>query len=170
MRSANALPDVNSVDTIGAFVPGPQVSLEPTAAGRLGGLTFAVKDLIDVAGHVTGGGNPDWLRTHEPAVRSAPVVDLLLAAGAKLSGKTVTDELAFSLEGVNGHYGTPLNLACPDRIPGGSSSGSGDTTTVPHVNPRRGTINVPRNVRNGRNTSRNPSWPAVVQRGVNTTN
>lgn len=57
---------------------------------------------------------------------------------------------------------------------GGSSSagsgGSGDTVTVPHVNPRRGTINVPRNVRNGRSNNRNPSWPAVVQRGVNTTN
>ena len=38
------------------------------------------------------------------------------------------------------------------------------------LNPRRGTINVPRNVRNGRSNNRNPSWPAVVQRGVNTTN
>ena len=53
---------------------------------------------------------------------------------------------------------------------GSSSGGSGDTVNVPHVNPRRGTINVPRNVRNGRSNSRNPSWPAVVQRGVNTTN
>lgn len=49
----------------------------------------------------------------------------LLAAGATLHGKTITDELAFGLEGVNAHYGTPVNPACPDRIPGGSSSGSG---------------------------------------------
>ena len=48
----------------------------------------------------------------------------LLAAGATLIGKTITDELAFSLEGVNAHYGTPVNPACPDRLPGGSSSGS----------------------------------------------
>ncbi|MGY4161231.1 amidase [Bradyrhizobium sp. USDA 4461] len=109
---------------IGAFVPGPPVALEPTAAGPLRGLAFAVKDLIDVAGHVTGGGNPDWQRTHAPAAGSAPAVNRLLAAGASLRGKTVTDELAFSLEGVNAHYGTPLNAACPDRIPGGSSSGS----------------------------------------------
>jgi amidase len=109
---------------IGAFVPGPPVTLQPTACGPLSGLTFAVKDLIDVAGHVTGGGNPDWLRTHAPAPRSAPAVDQLLAAGATLRGKTVTDELAFSLEGVNAHYGTPRNPVCPDRIPGGSSSGS----------------------------------------------
>jgi amidase len=108
----------------GAFVPGPCVRVAPTARGRLDGLSFAVKDLIDVAGHVTGGGNPDWARTHGPALRSAPAVELLLAAGAMLIGKTITDELAFSLEGVNAHYGTPLNPACPDRIPGGSSSGS----------------------------------------------
>jgi amidase len=107
-----------------AFVPSPLVTSQPTAAGRLDGLTFAVKDLIDVAGHVTGGGNPDWLRTHAPAARSAPAVEQCLATGATLCGKTVTDELAFSLEGVNAHYGTPLNSACPDRIPGGSSSGS----------------------------------------------
>jgi amidase len=108
----------------GAFVPGPPVTAKPTAEGKLSGLAFAVKDLLDVAGHITGGGNPDWLRTHAPAQQTAPSVDQLLAAGAALSGKTITDELAFSLEGVNAHYGTPLNAACPDRIPGGSSSGS----------------------------------------------
>ncbi len=107
-----------------AFVPGPRLTLKPLASGRLSGLTFAVKDLIDVAGSVTGSGNPDWLKTHAPASRSAPSVEQLLAAGAQLDGKTITDELAFSLEGVNAHYGTPLNPACPERIPGGSSSGS----------------------------------------------
>ncbi|MBI5128504.1 MAG: amidase [Rhodopseudomonas palustris] len=108
----------------GAFIPGPLLQVAATARGPLDGLTFAVKDLIDVAGTITGGGNPDWLRTHAPATHSAPVVQRLLAAGASVFGKTVTDELAFSLEGVNAHYGTPLNPACPDRIPGGSSSGS----------------------------------------------
>jgi amidase len=97
----------------------------PSAAGPLNGLTFAVKDLIDVAGTRTGGGNPDWLKAQRPAVTSAPAVAALLAAGATLNGKTITDELAFGLEGVNVHYGTPVNPACPDRIPGGSSSGSG---------------------------------------------
>jgi amidase len=47
-----------------------------------------------------------------------------LRAGAAMVGKTVTDELAFSLEGENEHYGTPVNPRCPDRLPGGSSSGS----------------------------------------------
>jgi amidase len=96
----------------------------PLASGPLSGLTFAVKDLIDVAGTPTGAGNPYWLKTQSRATTSAPAVVALLAAGAALNGKTVTDELAFSLEGVNAHYGTPVNPACPDRIPGGSSSGS----------------------------------------------
>jgi amidase len=55
---------------------------------------------------------------------SAPVVEALRKAGATMVGKTITDELAFSLEGANAHYGTPINPCCPDRIPGGSSSGS----------------------------------------------
>lgn len=109
----------------GAFVPGPLLTAPPTAAGPMNGLTFAVKDLIDVAGAPTGGGNPDWLATHTRPTRSAPAVAALLAAGATLHGKTNTDELAFGLEGANAHYGTPVNPACPDRIPGGSSSGSG---------------------------------------------
>jgi amidase len=111
-------------DRLGAFIPGPRCIREPTGRGRLSGLTFVVKDLIDVAGCPTGGGNPHWLATHPPAATSAPAVDALLAAGARLVGKTVTDELAFSLEGENAHYGTPINPACPDRLPGGSSSGS----------------------------------------------
>jgi amidase len=108
----------------GAFIPGPRCVRAPTASGSLDGLTFAVKDLIDVAGTPTGGGNPDWLKAQSPTARSAPAVEALLAAGASLAGKTITDELAFSLEGVNAHHGTPVNPACPDRIPGGSSSGS----------------------------------------------
>lgn len=108
----------------GAFVHGPRCSKEPAAAGPLIGLTFAAKDLIDVAGWRTGGGNPDWYAAYSAATTSAPVIDALLAAGAQLVGKTITDELAFSLEGCNAHYGTPINPACPDRLPGGSSSGS----------------------------------------------
>jgi amidase len=111
-------------DAFGAFVPGERCVRDPTGSGALNGLTFAVKDLIDVAGCHTGGGNPAWLASHPPAEASAPVVDALLDAGARLVGKTITDELAFSLEGENAHYGTPVNPACPERLPGGSSSGS----------------------------------------------
>jgi amidase len=114
----------DSANAFGAFVPGARCIREATGSGRLDGLTFAAKDLIDVAGAPTGGGNPDWLASRTAAVTSAPVVDAALAAGARLVGKTITDELAFSLEGENAHYGTPINPACPERLPGGSSSGS----------------------------------------------
>ena len=73
---------------------------------------------------MTGFGNPTWAATHPPAAANAPAVQALLDAGAKLIGKTHMDELAYSLNGENAHYGTPVNPACPDRIPGGSSSGS----------------------------------------------
>ena len=76
------------------------------------------------AGHRTGCGNPDWLATHPPARVSAVCVEQLLAAGAACTGKTISDEVAFSLLGENVFYGTPLNPAAPDRVPGGSSSGS----------------------------------------------
>ena len=111
-------------DGFNAFVPWERARLAPQQAGVLSGLSFAVKDLIDVAGTRTGAGNPDWIKDQKPASVSAPVVERLLQAGARLEGKTITDELAFSLEGSNCHYGTPVNPACPDRLPGGSSSGS----------------------------------------------
>ncbi|TDV39476.1 amidase [Paraburkholderia caballeronis] len=107
-----------------AFVPGPRLRIAATGSGPLDGLRFAVKDLIDTAGVVTGGGNPDWLATHEPAARHAPCVAALLAAGASVDGRTITDELAYSLEGANDHYGTPANPRWPHALPGGSSSGS----------------------------------------------
>lgn len=106
----------------GAFIE--RFTVPPTRSGPLDGLTFAVKDLIDVAGHTTGGGNPTWLATHPPATVNAICVEQILAAGAVCLGKTITDEIAFSLLGENYHYGTPLNPAAPDRVPGGSSSGS----------------------------------------------
>ncbi|NIS33414.1 MAG: amidase, partial [Actinobacteria bacterium] len=88
------------------------------------GLSFGVKDLFHIAGARTGFGQPDWLRTHPPASQTAPVVQVLLDAGADMVGKTLTDELAYSLTGENVHYGTPVNPRDSRRIPGGSSSGS----------------------------------------------
>jgi len=109
----------------GAFVPDGICRQDATGRGVLDALSFAVKDLIDVAGCRTGAGNPVWLEQQAPAARSARVVEKLLAEGATLVGRTVTDELAFSLEGCNVHYGSPINPTCPDRLSGGSSSGSG---------------------------------------------
>jgi len=116
--------DVAVRDTLGAFCAHASLRIEGARGGPLAGLTFAAKDLFDVAGYACCFGNPDWLRTHAPARRSAPAVRMLLAAGATLVGKTLTDELAFSLAGENIHYGTPLNPRAPERTCGGSSCGS----------------------------------------------
>jgi amidase len=106
----------------GAFVQLLQIA--PTGSGPLDGLRFGVKDLFDIGGYVTGGGNPDWAKTHPAAAVNAVSVDQILAGGATCIGKTVSDELAFSLDGENFFYGTPLNPRAPERVPGGSSSGS----------------------------------------------
>jgi amidase len=111
-------------DRLGAFCRHTHVEMRGAGSGPLAGLTLAVKDIYDVAGQKTGFGSPDWLRTHAPATRTAPVVQRLLDAGAHLVGKTHTDELTWSLNGENAHYGTPVNVNAPGRIPGGSSSGS----------------------------------------------
>jgi amidase len=108
----------------GAWVPGPRCERPATQSGVLDGVRLAVKDLIDVGGAATGGGNPDWSADHAAAREDAAAVALLRAAGAHVVGKTVTDELAFSLEGENAHHGTPRNPRAPGRLPGGSSSGS----------------------------------------------
>lgn len=111
-----------TIEQSGAFVH--TFLIEPTGSGVLDGLTFAAKDLIDLAGQKTGCGNPRWQETHPPASAHAICVEQLLEAGARCIGKTITDELAYSLIGENYFYGTPLNAAAPDRVPGGSSCGS----------------------------------------------
>jgi amidase len=111
-------------DTINAFVPGPRATIAGAPTGPLAGLTFAAKDLFDVAGHPTGGGNHDWARTNPVPMRHAWAVQTLLDAGATLIGKTITDEVSLGILGENAFDGTPLNTKAPDRVPGGSSSGS----------------------------------------------
>src|SRR5499425_2316532 len=111
-------------DDVNAFVPGPRVRIEGRPGGPLSGLNFAAKDLFDVAGHPTGGGNPDWARSNPVPTRHAWAVQRLLDAGATLIGKTITDEVSLGILGENPFDGTPLNPAAPDRVPGGSSSGS----------------------------------------------
>ncbi|GFH11749.1 uncharacterized protein HaLaN_07301, partial [Haematococcus lacustris] len=81
----------------------------------------------------TGFGNPSWRATHGPATRTAPVVMQLLAAGASIAGLAHMDELAYSLNGENMHYGTPTNPAAPGHIPGGSSSGTAVAVAAGHT-------------------------------------
>nr|AXY97839.1 Amidase 1 [Populus tomentosa] len=109
----------------GAFVDKFVLKLTSSAHDQpLQGLTFAVKDIFDMEGYVTGFGHPDWARTHSAATSTAPAVLAVLRGGATCVGKTVMDEMAYSIDGENIHYGTPINPCAPDRVPGGSSSGS----------------------------------------------
>jgi amidase len=111
-------------DRLNAFCKDTDAYLEGVAGGPLSGLTFAAKDIFDIIGYVTGGGNPDWKATHESAKRTAWVVSMLVEAGATMVGKTITDEITRGIFGENAHYGTPMNPRAPGRVPGGSSSGS----------------------------------------------
>jgi amidase len=106
------------------WVPGTSVRIAGAPNGPLAGLTFAAKDLFDVAGHVTGGGNPDWPRGRALPTKHAWAVQRLLDAGATLIGKTITDEVSLGILGENPFEGTALNPKAPGRVPGGSSSGS----------------------------------------------
>lgn len=107
-----------------SFMPYSEVDVPYASDGPLHGLRFAAKDLFDVAGYPTGGGNPHVLAMSGIKSSTAPAVQCLLDAGAAFVGKTHTDELAFSMNGKNAHYGAPVNGATPERITGGSSSGS----------------------------------------------
>ena len=99
-------------------------SINATSEGALSGYRFVFKDLFDVVGYKTGAGNPKWLESHPPAIATSPLIVEFLKQGANCVGRVQTDELAYSLNGQNIHYGTPINPAAPDCLPGGSSSGS----------------------------------------------
>lgn len=121
----------------------------PTAcSGPLDRYRLAVKDCFDVAGYPTGFGQPE-LRSRSPLKSAnASVVETLLARGARYVGKTQMVEMAFALTGRNLHYGTPINPAHPDRLPGGSSSGSaaavaGDLADIGLGSDTFGSIRVP---------------------------
>ena len=115
--------ETTAKDTRVYCIQGPS-NITATAKGVLSKLTFVFKDLFDVKSYVTGAGNPAWLTSHQPAQQTASVIKKLLAQGANCVGRVQTDELAYSLNGQNIHYGTPVNPLAPGCLPGGSSSGS----------------------------------------------
>jgi amidase len=111
-------------DPLGAFCRENHAAMKGSGTGPLAGLTFAAKDIFNIAGARTGFGQPDWLRTHAAATETADAVRRLLVAGADMVAKAHCDELCYSLTGENVHFGTPVNVNAPGRVPGGSSNGS----------------------------------------------
>ncbi|MHC4875336.1 MAG: amidase [Planctomycetota bacterium] len=108
------------VDRVGAIDQARQLDREcaaGTTRGPLHGIPVGIKDIINVAGFVTGAGSP-WMPRNEPATSDAPLVQYLRQAGAVILGKTVTTEFAcFDPPPTRNPWNT-------DRTPGGSSSGS----------------------------------------------
>jgi len=115
---------ISQPDPFNAFCKDTNAYLEGTKGGPLSTMTFAAKDIFDIQGFVTGGGNPDWRASQSPAEETACAVRILVEAGATMIGKTLTDEITRGIFGENAHYGTPVNANAPGRVPGGSSSGS----------------------------------------------
>jgi allophanate hydrolase len=95
-------------------------SYDPVAF-PLWGIPFAVKDNIDVAGRPTTAACPAFAHR---ADADAPAVARLRAAGAIPIAKTNLDQFATGLVGLRTPHPVPRNPAAPDRVPGGSSSGS----------------------------------------------
>jgi amidase len=110
---------------VSPFVPhNIETPLRGHTNSPLSGLTGVLKDMYAIAGERVGGGSPEWFEHAAPAEEHSGVVKRLLAAGADITGKAICDEFFYSIAGANAHYGTTTNPKAPNRLPGGSSSGS----------------------------------------------
>ena len=118
------MPTIFERDIARAFCTEAPIEILSKKSGPLKDLTFGIKDIFDIANVPTGFGSPAWLNSHPIPTKTADFILNLVDAGASLLGKTHTDELTYSILGMNAHYGTPLNTVAPNRVPGGSSSGS----------------------------------------------
>jgi len=92
--------------------------------GSLAGVPFAVKNLFDIAGLPTLAGSK-INRSRPRATRDATLIERLEASGAVLVGALNMGEYAYDFTGENVHDGAARNPHDPDRMTGGSSSGSG---------------------------------------------
>ena len=91
-------------DDLRAFCAHAEVTLPGAAPGPLAGLTFAAKDLFDVAGFITGAGNPDWLKTHERGLRQN-FYSSVLSMGRK----------SMELLNVTGYHRRPAHLVAEQK-------------------------------------------------------
>jgi allophanate hydrolase len=114
----------------------PRDSFPPKSGLPLSGLTFAIKDNIDLAGVPTTAGCPAY--AYSPA-HSAPVVQRLIDAGAVPLGKTNMDQFATGLVGMRSPYGACSSVFDERYISGGSSSGSAVAVASGQVNFALGT-------------------------------
>lgn len=125
------VPEAQAMSRAAALEAHPEAANLP-----LYGLTFAVKDNIDVAGMETTAACPKYAYT---AQKTAPTVALLESAGAILIGKTNMDQFATGLVGTRSPYGACSSIFNKDYISGGSSSGSAVAVALEQVDFSLGT-------------------------------
>jgi amidase/aspartyl-tRNA(Asn)/glutamyl-tRNA(Gln) amidotransferase subunit A len=95
-----------------------------SSQGNLVNLTLAVKDVFSIKGEKNSAGNPAWLAHAKQAKTTASALNTLMLQGCKFTSFTHTDELAYSLEGNNIHYGCAENPILAGHACGGSTMGS----------------------------------------------
>jgi aspartyl-tRNA(Asn)/glutamyl-tRNA(Gln) amidotransferase subunit A len=143
-------------------------ALRAGRAGPLAGVPIAVKDLLAVAGVTRSNGSPACAGDR-PAAADAAVVRRLRAAGAVVVGTTHLHEFAYGPTGVNPMLGTPVNPWDAERVPGGSSSGSGVAVAARLVPAAVGTdtggsVRIPSSFLGV--TGMKPTYGRVSRRGV----
>lgn len=130
-------PNIASIDS--AIVEHSPAPFRLTKSGELSNTRFVVKDLFAIKGVKNSAGNPDWLANHPAALKTASSVNKCLNEGAEFSGLSLTDELAYSLEGNNPHVGIIENPVAPGCYTGGSSTGSAALVASKHADIGLGT-------------------------------
>jgi AtzE family amidohydrolase len=126
MRVAESLARIQA-STLNAFttvLADRATARAATATGPLAGMPFAAKNLFDIKGLPTRAGSL-INRERAPATADAPLIARLEAAGAVLVGALNMGEYAYDFTGENVHDGNCRNPHDPERMSGGSSSGSG---------------------------------------------
>jgi len=127
-RIAEREPELNAFITLTLDEAREQAARSEAAyangtAGPLEGIPLAIKDLFDTQGVRTTYGSRIFAG-HIPD-RDAEAVRLVKRAGALIVGKTLTHEFAWGITSANPHFGPARNPYDPERVPGGSSGGSG---------------------------------------------
>ncbi len=132
------MPTQQRTDDVHAFVH-TTLTRQGSTDGPLADLSFVAKDMFAIEGHTSSFGHPIWRSTHEPSQSTAPAIERLLEAGARLEGLTKMDQLAYSLIGDAGEGSAPINSHDPELFCGGSSSGSASAVAADMVDVGLGT-------------------------------
>ncbi|WP_165735577.1 amidase family protein [Pseudoalteromonas sp. C8] len=111
-------------NTTGIFCDHGPKAWQTHYQGTLINKRLAIKDVFAIKGERNSAGNPSWFKTAKPAQQTSSAINKLMSEGCNFTSFTHTDELAYSLEGNNIHYGAAQNPKLKGHACGGSSMGS----------------------------------------------